>query len=74
MHSRIAYPWFKFEVRSDEHITGEDIYFFERCSEVGIRPLALPQLLCSHHRTVDLLGLYKELRVLRREKKLRQAA
>ncbi len=55
-------------------MTGEDIYFFERRAEVGIRPLALPQLLCSHHRAVDLLGLYRELRVLHREKKLPQAA
>ena len=74
MHSRIAIPWFKFDVRSDGHMTGEDIYFFERCSEVGIRPVALPQLLCSHHRAVDLLDSYHELRALRREKKLRQAA
>ncbi len=71
---RIADPWFKFELRSDGHMTGEDIYFFERCAEVGIRPLALPQLLGSHHRAVDLLGLYRELRALRREQKLRQAA
>ena len=55
-------------------MTGEDIYFFERWAEVGIRPLALPQLLCPHHRAVDLLDLYHELRALRREKKLRQAA
>jgi hypothetical protein len=74
VHSRIAYPWFKFEVRSDGHMAGEDIYFFERCAEVGIRPLALPQLLCSHHRAVDLLDLYQEIRALRREQKLRQAA
>ena len=61
-------------MRSDGHMTGEDIYFFERWAEVGIRPLALPQLLCPHHRAVDLLDLYHELRALRREKKLRQAA
>ena len=67
-------PWFKFDVRPDGHMTGEDIYFFERCAEVGIRPIVIPRVLCAHHRAVDLLGLYQELRVLRREKKLRQAA
>ena len=61
-------------MRSDGHMTGEDIYVFERCAEVGIHPLALPQLLSSHHRAVDILGLYQELRVLRREKNLRRAA
>lgn len=55
-------------------MTGEDIYFFERCAEVGIRSIVVPQVLCAHHRPVDLLGLYQELRVLRREQKLRQAA
>ena len=71
---QIKDPWFKFEVRPDGHMTGEDIYFFERCAEVGIRPIVVPQILCAHHRTVDLLGLYQEVRVLRREQKLRQAA
>ncbi len=67
-------PWFKFEVRPDGNMTGEDIYFFERCAEVGIRPIVVPQIMCEHHRAVNLLGLYLEFRVLRREKKLRQAA
>ncbi len=46
-------------------MTGENIYFLERCAEVGTHLLVLPELLCSHHRAVDLLGLYQELRVLR---------
>ena len=71
---QIEAPWFKFDVRCDGHMTGEDIYFFERCAEVGIRPVVVPRVLCAHHRAVDLLGLYQELRMLRRERKLRQAA
>lgn len=71
---RIDQPWFKFQVRDDGNQTGEDIYFFERCVEIGIRPVVLPQILCSHHRTVDLKMLYEEMRSLRREKKLRLAA
>ncbi len=57
----------KFEVRADGNRTGEDIYFFERCAEVGIRLLAMPQLLCAHHRVVDLLVQFNEVRRLRRE-------
>lgn len=71
---RIDHPWFKFQVREDGNQTGEDIYFFERCAEIGIRPIVLPQILCGHHRTVDLKMLYEEMRLLRREKKLRLAA
>ncbi len=59
---RLGSPWFKFEVRPDMMQTGEDIYFFERCAEAGIRPLALPSLFCSHHRTVDLLSLFPPAR------------
>ena len=57
---RIEFPWFKFVARPDGHQTGEDIYFFEKCAEAGIRPYVLPQILCSHHRTVELLGLYRK--------------
>ena len=53
---RLDEPWFKFVARPDGHLTGEDIYFFEKCAAIGIRPLVLPQILCSHHRTVELLG------------------
>ncbi len=63
----IEQPWFKFEVRADGNQTGEDIYFFERCAKVGIRPLAMPQVLCAHHRVVDLLVQFNEVRRLRRE-------
>ncbi len=63
----IEQPWFKFEVRADGNQTGEDIYFFERCAEVGIRPLAMPHVLCAHHLVVDLLVQFNEVRRLRRE-------
>ena len=60
-------PWFKFEVRAEGKQTGEDICFFEWSAEVGIRPLAMAQALCAHHRVVDLLIQLKEVRRLRRE-------
>ncbi len=60
-------PWFKFEVRADGNQPGDDICFFERCDEVGIRPLAMRQALSAHHRVVDLLIQLNEVRRLHRE-------
>lgn len=71
---RIKSPWFKFVERDDGCQTGEDIYFFERCAEIDIHPVVLPQILCGHHRTVDLRLLYEEMRSLRRVSILRLAA
>lgn len=51
----IAYPWFRFRQREDCKLTGEDIHFFEQCARAGIRPLVVPQILCSHFKTVDLI-------------------
>jgi hypothetical protein len=64
---RLDEPWFRFISRPDGHQTGEDIYFFEKCAEIGIRPIALPQVLCSHHRTVELLGVFETHRANRRQ-------
>lgn len=69
---RISSPWFQFVPREDGHQTGEDIYFFEKCALEGIRPLVIPQILCSHHKTVDLLASFVEMQRLRRELKVTQ--
>ncbi len=70
---RITSPWFKFQVRDDGYQTGEDLFFFEKCAEAGIRPLALPQIRCKHHRSVELLGLFEQFRGLKRELKVAEA-
>ncbi len=67
-------PWYKFVQRDDMHQTGEDIFFFERCAQIGIRPVVVPQVLCKHHRNIDLLSMFQEFRSLRRVTELKQAA
>jgi len=52
-------PWFRFELRADGALIGEDVAFFLRVRErLGIRPLVVPEVLCSHHREVDLGSLW----------------
>ncbi len=71
---RIGYPWFKFHVRENLSQVGEDIHFFEQCASAGYRPIALPKLLCSHHRTLDLLSAYQQLRTILRRTNSSEAA
>ncbi len=56
---RMEYPWFRFRQEPDCKLIGEDIYFFERAAKLGFRPLVIPQIQCSHLKTVDLLDVIR---------------
>lgn len=56
---RIEYPWFSFKQRPGCKLTGEDIHFFEQAAKLGIRPLVIPQIQCSHIKTIDLLDVIR---------------
>ena len=40
-------------------LTGGDIHFFEQAAKLGIRPLVIPQIQCSHIKTIDLLDVIR---------------
>ena len=54
-------PWYRFIPRPDGGLTGEDIYFFERAAELGIKPWVLPKVHCSHIKTIDLLEVIQAI-------------
>ena len=56
---RLDRPWFCFSQRSDGTLFGEDLHFFEKAAGLGVRPLAVPQVQCSHFRVVDLLDVVR---------------
>ena len=56
---RLEYPWFRFLHRPGCALTGEDIYFFEQAAKLGIRPLVIPQIQCSHIKTIDMLDVIR---------------
>ncbi|MHC5111589.1 MAG: hypothetical protein ACYTHJ_17120 [Planctomycetota bacterium] len=53
----MAHPWFRFEQGPGCRLIGEDISFFEQAEALGYKPWVLPQVQCSHMRTVDLLDV-----------------
>ncbi len=61
-------PWFRFELREDGQLIGEDVEFFLRVrAQLGIRPVVVPEVLCSHHREVDLGALWRRAEQARAE-------
>ncbi len=56
---RLEYPWFQFQHEPNGGITGEDVHFFEQAARAGFRPLAIPQVQCSHFKTIDLLEVLR---------------
>jgi len=36
------------------------------CAEIGVRPIALPSVMCSNHHLVDLLPIFQTLRQMQR--------
>ena len=57
--TRMEYPWFQFQQQPDCKLIGEDIYFFEQAARLGIKPLVIPQIHCSHIKTIDLLDVIR---------------
>lgn len=57
---RMSDPWFRFGVRADDGaLIDEDIDFFLRVrDQSGIHPVVIPEVLCGHHREVDLGALW----------------
>ncbi len=56
---RLEYPWFTFRHQPGGGITGEDIHFFEQAARAGLKPLVIPQVQCSHFKTIDLLEVIR---------------
>jgi hypothetical protein len=53
----IKWPWFRWIENEDGSQMSEDIYFFSKCNEAGLRCIADPQVLVRHYKTMDLLGI-----------------
>ena len=57
----VDWPWFRWVEYEDGNQMSEDIYFFSKLNDVGIRARVDPTVLCSHYKEVDLLPLKMKL-------------
>lgn len=54
---KVTYPWFRWIENDDGTQMSEDIHFFDKCVNAGIRCIADPTVLVRHYKTMDLLGI-----------------
>ena len=53
----IPWPWFRWTEYEDGSQKSEDIFFFERAAAYDFQAVCDPQVLCRHHKTVDLTAI-----------------
>lgn len=53
----VKWPWFKWGETEDGGQIGEDIHFFQRCNDAGLRVMAEPTVICNHYKTINLTNL-----------------
>jgi len=54
---RLSWPWFCWIEYPDGNQISEDIFFFQRCNEIGARLKVDPQVRCHHYKITDLTSL-----------------
>jgi hypothetical protein len=53
----VKWPWFKWGETEDGGQTGEDIHFFQKCNDAGLRVMAEPTVIVNHYKTINLTSL-----------------
>jgi len=56
---KVAWPWFKWVENEDGSQTSEDIYFFQKCNEVGLRMMVEPTVICNHFKEINITDLMR---------------
>jgi len=56
---RLGWPWFKWVEREDGSQMSEDIFFFQKCNEAGLRVTAEPQVICNHYKLINITNLMR---------------
>jgi len=56
---RVNWPWFKWIENPDGSQISEDIYFFDKCAEAGIRVTIEPNIICDHFKKLNITSLMR---------------
>lgn len=55
----VNWPWFKWVEFEDGSQESEDIYFFRKCNEAGLRVMVDPQIICNHFKKLNITDLMR---------------
>lgn len=56
---KVKWPWFQWVNNEDGSQVSEDIYFFRKCNENGLRITVEPTVICNHHKEINLTSLMR---------------
>ena len=56
---KVHWPWFKWVEFEDGSQESEDIFFFRKCNDAGLRLMADPQIICNHFKKTNITDLMR---------------
>ena len=57
--NKVKWPWFKWVEKEDGTQESEDIFFFRKCNEAGMRVMADPQVIVNHFKKLNITDLMR---------------
>ncbi|MFA5553469.1 MAG: hypothetical protein WCZ89_02270 [Phycisphaerae bacterium] len=65
---KVKWPWFKWIEFEDGTQESEDVHFFRKCNEAGLRVKIDPKTICNHFKTINITSLIQTSMLFRAEK------
>ncbi|MCK9243666.1 MAG: glycosyltransferase [Candidatus Marinimicrobia bacterium] len=62
---KVKWPWFKWIEFEDGTQESEDVHFFRKCNEAGLRVKVDPKIICNHFKIMNLVDLMRMAAQLR---------
>lgn len=66
--SKVKWPWFKWFEREDGTQESEDIFFFRKCNEAGLKVTVDPSVICNHFKTINITDLMRMVMAKQKKK------
>jgi hypothetical protein len=66
---KVNWPWFKWVEFEDGHQESEDIFFFRKCNDAGLRVKVDPLVICNHLKKINITDLMR-MKISVRERNL----
>jgi len=60
----IQFPWFKWTEEPNGQRISEDVFFCQKCNNVGLKVKADPTIICNHFKEVNLTSLMRQAQAI----------